>query len=79
MAADTLVSIRLSTEQLERAQRLADKAGITRHKLIHNLVVTGIDTLEDLNAVGIFGAALAFRNIEDYFKSLRKSKKDQEA
>lgn len=80
MATDTQISIRLTSEQLERAQKLADKAGITRHKLLHNLVTVGLDSLDDLNSVGILNAVLAVRNIENYFKSFKNgsNKLDQE-
>jgi len=74
MATDTQISIRLTSEQLDRAQKLADKAGITRHKLLHNIVTTGIDTLEDLDSVGVVGLALAARNVENYLKSFGKNK-----
>ena len=79
MTTGTQISIRLTTEELERAQKLADKAGISRHKLLHNLVTVGLDSLDDLNSVGIVSAVLAVRNVENYFKSLKKSGKEVEA
>ena len=50
MATDTQISIRLTSDQLEQAQKFADKAGITRHKLLQNIVTTGLETLADLDA-----------------------------
>lgn len=77
MASDTQISIRLTTEQLDRAQRLADKAGISRHKLLHNIVTTGIGTLDDLDSVGVVGLAIMTRNIENYLKSFGKNNKTE--
>lgn len=74
MATDTQISIRLTTEQLDRAQKLADKAGITRHKLLQNIVNTGIDTIEDLDSVGILGLTIFVNNVEKYWKGLFKKK-----
>lgn len=77
MASDTQISIRLTTEQLDRAQRLADKAGISRHKFLHNIVTTGIETLDDLDSIGVVGLAITARNIENYLKSFGKNNKTE--
>jgi len=74
MTADKVVTIRLSSEDLDRLQRLADKAGITRHKFITNLIKTGIETLEELESVGLVRLALMARNAEEYLKSIGKKK-----
>ena len=74
MAADKVVTIRLSSEDLDRLQRLADKAGMTRHRLITKLITTGIETLEDLEKVGVVQLALMARNAEEYLKSFGKKK-----
>lgn len=78
MVKDKIISLRLTAEEVDRLQSLADKAGISRNKLIHNMVVTGIETLEDLDSVGVVNAVLAVRNIENFFKSRKKIGKEQE-
>lgn len=74
-----MITIRLSPEEMERAQALADKAGITRHKLIHNLVVTGLETLEELDSIGVVRGALMVRNTIDYLKTKKKVEPEEKA
>ncbi len=74
-----MITIRLSPEEMDRAQALADKAGITRHKLIHNLVLTGLETLEELDSIGLVRAALMIRNAQDYLKTMKKGKPEEKA
>lgn len=74
-----MITIRLSPEEMERAQALADKAGITRHKLIHNLVIAGLETLEDLDSVGVVRGALMVRNALDYLKTKKKAETEDKA
>mgnify|MGYP004709004137 CR=1 FL=1 len=62
---------------MERAQALADKAGITRHKLIHNLVTTGLETLEELDSIGVIRGALMVRNALDYLKTKKKGEPEE--
>ncbi|BCA79761.1 hypothetical protein [Desulfuromonas sp. AOP6] len=68
MATDAQIAIRLPSEILERAQLLADKSGISRHKLLSNLVIEGIETLEELDRLGIFRAALISRSFTETLK-----------
>ena len=74
-----MITVRLSPEEMERAQALADKAGITRHKLIHNLVITGLETLEELDSVGVVRGALMVRNALDYLKTKKKAETEGKA
>jgi predicted DNA-binding protein len=74
MATDRVISIRLTSDQLDRLQRLADKAGVTRHKLITNLITGGLENLEDLDKIGLLRALILLRNGEDFLKSLMKQK-----
>ena len=48
MSADKVISIRLSSELIDRIQKTADKQAISRHRLIANFITTGLETLENL-------------------------------
>ena len=58
MSRDAQVTIRLTSDELERFQALADKYGTTRQKLIYSVLVNGLDTLEQLDVNSMFKAAL---------------------
>ena len=74
MATDKVISIRLSSDELDRLQKMADKAGLTRHKLITNLITAGLETIEDLDKVGIIRASMMVRNGYDFLRSMGKGK-----
>lgn len=65
MATDSIITLRLNPELLERAQVLADKAGISRHKFLTNLIETGIEATEDLDRIGILRVAILSRNFQE--------------
>lgn len=65
MASDTQITLRLPSELLERAQVLADKAGVSRHKLLTNLFLAGVESMEDLDRIGILRVAILSRNFNE--------------
>ena len=65
MATDAQITLRLNSELLERAQVLANKAGISRHKLLSNLFEAGIESMEDLDRIGILRVAILTRNFQE--------------
>lgn len=70
---DVQITFRLTSGELERLQRLADMGGITRHQFIHNLVITGVETMEQLESIGILKAVLLARSAEDFVKNAAAS------
>jgi len=77
MEKDKLISVRLSPEDLDRLQRLADKAGITRHKFIVNLIRTGLDAVEDVESFGVVKLAIMARDMEKKVKSFMKGSQQE--
>ena len=66
------VSLKVSTDTLERLDTLAGKAGLTRSKLLSNLVETSLETLEDCEKVGILQIGLLVRDLNDNMKDWAK-------
>lgn len=56
-------TVNLETDVLERLKSMAEHGGISRHKLMVNLLKTGIEEIEVLKHVGIFQVALLIRNM----------------
>jgi len=76
---DAQITFRLTSEELERLQKLADKYEIPRHRFIHNLVVVGLDTMEDLEKIGVVKATLLARSAQEFIKErIGKTKKTAE-
>lgn len=76
---DAQITFRLTSEELERLQKLADKYEIPRHRFIHNLLIVGLDTLEDLEKIGVVKAALLARTAQEFVKErIGKAKKTDE-
>lgn len=83
MTKDIQITIRLSSDQLERAQKLADKIGVSRHKLFSAIVDDGIKKFELLDSIGFINAALLVNSAQELMKLAvsvpEKSSKAQKA
>lgn len=58
-------TVNLETDVLERLKDMAEHAGLSRHKLMVNLLKTGIEEIEALKYVGIFQVAVLIRNMTE--------------
>jgi predicted transcriptional regulator len=58
-------TVNLDTDILECLKSMAEHADISRHKLMVNLLTTGIEQIEVMKHVGIFQLGLLIRNMTD--------------
>jgi predicted DNA-binding protein len=56
-------TVNLETDVLERLKDMADHAGLSRHKMIVNLLTVGIEEIELFKHVGILQLAIIVRNM----------------
>lgn len=61
----------------ERITRLSEMAGLSRSKLVLNLVEVAVDFLEDTKKVGILHLALLLRDAGKKLKELSKEWRDK--
>lgn len=57
------VIFRMTPSEVERLDKLAEKADLTRSQFIRNLIVIGMDETETFNKLGLFRAAITVRDI----------------
>ncbi|SKA13252.1 hypothetical protein SAMN02745119_02777 [Trichlorobacter thiogenes] len=69
-------TLNLDTELLERLKVMAEHAGLSRHKLMVNLLTTGVEEIESLEYVGIFQVALIIRNATESKEKAESRKSD---
>ena len=55
----------IDKKNIDRLDKLAEKAGLTRSKLAENLLEIGVDQLEVLRTLGIMSTALVFRDLKE--------------
>ena len=58
-------TVNLETDVLERLKFMAEHGDLSRHKLMVNLLKTGIEQIEVLKHVGIFQLAIIVRNMTE--------------
>ena len=75
--AEQVVNFRLSVEDVARADRLAEKAGISRSQFLRNLINTGLDEVEIMEKVGIIRAAITLRDIVEWMGDKSKKVSDE--
>jgi|MTBAKMStandDraft_1061839.scaffolds.fasta_scaffold11720_3 predicted DNA-binding protein len=63
------LSIKIEPALLERIDKLAGKADLTRSKFITNIIEASVDALEDCQKVGIFQITLLLRDFEESMKA----------
>ena len=69
-----MVGCSLSIESIERLDRLALKGGLSRAKLMQNMVEAGIDTLETCEGWGVFAIKKIFDDMKAGFSQKTKYK-----
>ncbi len=60
-----------------RIDKLSEKAGLTRSKLVENLLEVAVDEMELMRSLGILSTAIVFRDLKEIIKkwSEKESKK----
>jgi metal-responsive CopG/Arc/MetJ family transcriptional regulator len=71
------VTIWIKKDLVDKIDKLAEKADITRSKLITNLVDVGVEEAEFMNKFGIWAAAKVFEDIRQRLKSNRAKKQKE--
>jgi hypothetical protein len=69
-----IVGFPLSVESLAKLDRLAVKGGLTRAKLIQNMVEAGIDFLEGCEGWGVFAIRKIFDDMKEVLHKRLKYK-----
>ena len=67
------LTVWVDPELLEVADRLAEKAGITRAKLLENMLDVGIRELIQFERWGVFTFGLVMRHVRDKIRALIKN------
>lgn len=62
------IPIKLDEELLFQLDRLAEKAGLSRHHLMRNLLEIGTEQVEELTDMGITRMIVLIRDLPDSFK-----------
>jgi len=70
---EQVVTFRLTTDELARLDRLADKAGVSRSQFVRNLIDVGMDEFETLQKLGIIRTALTVRDMLQWMSDKVKS------
>lgn len=68
------VTIWIKKDLVDRIDKLAEKADITRSKLITNLVDVGVEEVEVLDTLGVLAVAKVFEDMRERFKKSREEK-----
>lgn len=59
------VSIRLEKATWEQMQAFSDRVGISRNKLVSNLIEVGLEDMEILEMIGAFGIHRLLQRLKD--------------
>ena len=65
MKKDKMITIRLSTEELERIEKMAKKIGLTKTQTARNLILVGLEDAEFYNKLGLFDMAKAILKLRE--------------
>ncbi len=57
------VVFRMTPSEIERLDRLAEKADLTRSQFLRNIILVGLDEVELLEKFGIMRSAITIRDI----------------
>jgi len=70
-------TVNLETDVLGRLTDMAEHGGLSRHKLIVNLLTVGIEEIELMKHVGIFQLAVIVRNMIATPENVKSRKSDE--
>lgn len=66
------VTVWLPKELVTRLDALAEKGGLTRSKLVENMVDVSVNELEIMDELGIVATVLVIRDFREWFSARRK-------
>ena len=69
------IAITINPELLSRVDRLADAATLSRSRLIENLLFSCVETVEELEATGIWSSSNLMVMIKERFKEALTQRK----
>jgi len=61
--SEKTISVKLNVKRIERLDKLAKRAGISRHQLMVNMIDVGISEISMASKVGFFQVGLAIRDL----------------
>ncbi len=68
------ITIWIDKGLVERIDKLAEKAEVTRSKLISNIVGVGVEELEIMDTLGVLATARVFEELKNIFMRGRNKK-----
>lgn len=66
------IPIKLDEEFINLLDELAEKAGLSRHQLMKNIIRVGLEQTEILAKVGVVRVAVIFRDLPESFRAIFK-------
>lgn len=64
------IPIKLDEEFINKLDELAEKAGLSRHQLLKNIIRVGLEEAEILSKVGIIKLGVIFRDLPESFRAI---------
>jgi len=68
--ADKPIPVKIDEKLLEEIEALADRAGLSRHQLMRNIIHVSVEELELLMMAGIGPAVLIYESLKDSLKGI---------
>jgi len=65
MKKDKTLTIRLTTKEMERIEKMAKKIGLTKTQTARNLILVGLEDAEFYNKLGLFDMAKAILKLRE--------------
>ena len=69
------LTVWIDKELVERIDRLSEKGGIPRNKLLTNLIEVNIEELEIMNKIGVWAISRIYEDIKQRLRGKDKKKK----
>lgn len=60
------VTIKMNDEFIARVDYISNKAKLSRHRLLKNLVEVGVEDLNDIKKIGLFKLGIMARDVAEY-------------
>lgn len=64
------VSVKIKVKSLESLDKIAKKADLSRHKLMHNVLQASVEELEAFQRIGFFKVGLLARDVIETFQKI---------
>lgn len=63
------VTVWVDKSMVKRIEKLAEKAGLNRSKLVENVLDVGVSQLETMASLGVISTVVFFRDLKDRVKN----------